>query len=62
MKKYFHCISIFFRVFRRNGVLQECVDYAVKIIYKVISNQYNVDIQAKNLEISKETKTAFCFG
>ena len=36
--------------------LQECVDYAVKNNLQVISSQYNADIQAKNLEISKKQK------
>jgi len=36
--------------------LQECVDYAVKNNLQVISSQYNADIQAKNLEISKNQK------
>lgn len=34
--------------------LQECVDYAVKNNLQIISNQYNTDIQSKNLEIAKK--------
>ena len=59
MKKIFSLVllSAFSLVFsQKKWSLQECVDYAVKNNLQVISNQYNADIQAKNLEISKKQK------
>ena len=59
MKKIFSLVllSAFSLGFsQKKWSLQECVDYAVKNNLQVISNQYNADIQAKNLEISKRDK------
>lgn len=57
MKKTFSLIllTVFTIAFsQKKWSLQECVDYAVKNNLQVISNQYNVDIQSKNLEIAKK--------
>lgn len=57
MKKLFSValISLFTLSFsQKKWSLQECVDYAVKNNLQVISNQYNVDIQSKNLDIAKK--------
>lgn len=59
MKKLFSLalLSIFtFSFSQKKWSLQECVDYAVKNNLQVISNQYNADIQSKNLEIAKRDK------
>ena len=59
MKKIFSLVllSAFSLGFsQKKWSLQECVDYAVKNNLQVISNQYNVDIQSKNLDISKRQK------
>lgn len=59
MKKLFSLalLSIFTLSFsQKKWSLQECVDYAVKNNLQVINNQYNNDVQSKNLEISKKQK------
>ncbi|MBP7172980.1 MAG: TolC family protein [Cloacibacterium sp.] len=57
MKKIFSIVFISFFIFsfsQKKWSLQECVDYAVKNNLQVISNQYNAEVQSKNLEISKK--------
>ena len=57
MKKIFSLVllSAFSLGFsQKKWSLQECVDYAVKNNLQVISNQYNADVQAKNLEMAKK--------
>mgnify|MGYP003595188751 FL=1 len=57
MKKTFSLVllAVFTIAFsQKKWSLQECVDYAVKNNLQVISNQYNADIQAKNLEMAKK--------
>lgn len=57
MKKTFSLIllTVFTIAFsQKKWSLQECVDYAVKNNLQVISNQYNTDIQTKNLEMAKK--------
>ncbi|MEN9486983.1 MAG: hypothetical protein RIR56_671, partial [Bacteroidota bacterium] len=38
---------------QKKWTLRECVDYAVKNNLQVINNQYNNDIQSKNLAMAK---------
>jgi outer membrane protein len=57
MKKTFSLVllAVFTIAFsQKKWSLQECVDYAVKNNLQVISNQYNADVQAKNLEMAKK--------
>ena len=57
MKKTFSLIllTVFTIAFsQKKWSLQECVDYAAKNNLQVISNQYNADVQAKNLEMAKK--------
>jgi outer membrane protein len=57
MKKTFSLVllTVFtFSFSQKKWSLQECVDYAVKNNLQVISNQYNSDIQSKNLEMAKK--------
>ena len=57
MKKTFSLIllTVFTIAFsQKKWSLQECVDYAMKNNLQVISNQYNADIQTKNLEMAKK--------
>ena len=57
MKKTFSLVllTVFTIAFsQKKWSLQECVDYAAKNNLQVISNQYNADIQAKNLEMAKK--------
>ena len=57
MKKTFSLVllTVFTIAFsQKKWCLQECVDYAAKNNLQVISNQYNVDIQSKNVDISKK--------
>jgi len=57
MKKTFSLVllTVFTIAFsQKKWSLQECVDYAAKNNLQVISNQYNADVQAKNLEMAKK--------
>ena len=56
MKKYFSILflALFALAFsQKKWTLRECVDYAVKNNLQVINNQYNNDIQSKNLAMAK---------
>jgi outer membrane protein len=56
MKKYFSILflALFALSFsQKKWTLRECVDYAVKNNLQVINNQYNADIQSKNLAMAK---------
>lgn len=56
MKKYFSILflALFALAFsQKKWTLRECVDYAVKNNLQVINNQYNADIQSKNLAMAK---------
>lgn len=56
MKKHFSIlfIALFSLAFaQKKWTLRECVDYAVKNNLQVINNQYNNEIQSKNLAIAK---------
>ena len=59
MKKSAGFILLLVSVFcfsQKKWTLQECVDYAVQHNLQVIQNNYNKNIQEKNLEISKRQK------
>ena len=56
MKKYFSILflALFALAFsQKKWTLRECVDYAAKNNLQVINNQYNNDIQSKNLAMAK---------
>ena len=56
MKKYFSILFLAFFALafsQKKWTLRECVDYAVKNNLQVINNQYNADIQSKNLAMAK---------
>ena len=50
------CVGFYFSVSaQKKWSLEECVDYAMKNNLKVIQNQYNKQIQDKNLNIAKKS-------
>jgi outer membrane protein len=63
MKKYFSILflALFALAFSQKNGRLECVDYAVKNNLQVINNQYNNDIQSKNLAMAKNDYT-YRFG
>lgn len=52
----FFGLSVIMLSAQKKWSLQECVDYAVKNNLQVIQNNYNKNIQEKNLDISKRQK------